>query len=140
MTATQAIHVRHIEGDEFEVQIRQHVLRVDQPVADGGGDHAPTPTELFVSSLAACVAFYVRRALHRHGLSTLGLAVDASYSFATNPTRVDTIEIEVHLPDSVPDERRGALLAVARHCTVHNSLEQTPNIRIELVNNRSAVT
>ena len=102
-------------------------------MAEGGNDHAPTPTELFVSSLAACVAFYVRRYLSRHELATDGLAVDAAFSFATNPTRVGSISIEIHLPEAVPDDRRPGLLAVARHCTVHNTLEQPPEVQIDLV-------
>lgn len=134
----EEIHVRHVDGDEFEIAIRQHKLRVDQPLADGGSDHAPTPTELFVSSLAACIAFYVRRFLTRHELATEGLAVDATYSFATNPTRVDSISIEIHLRDAVPDERRPGLLAVARHCTVHNTLEQPPEVQIDLVTSSAA--
>jgi putative redox protein len=133
MSSSETIRVRHLEGDEFTIAVRHHLLRVDQPLKDGGADHAPTPTELFVSSLAACVAFYVRRFLHRHGLATEGLVVDAIHSFATNPARVGSITIAIRLPNAVPDERHPALLAVARHCAVHNTLQQPPEVRIDLV-------
>ena len=134
----QAIHVRHVEGDEFEIAVRQHKLRVDQPAAEGGTDHAPTPTELFVSSLAACVAFYVGRYLSRHKFPTEGLVVDATYTFATNPTRVGSITIAIRLRDDVPSESRPGLLAVARHCTVHSTLEQRPDVQIDLVTSSPA--
>ena len=49
--------VVHEEGDRFALTIRGHRIVVDQPVEDGGGDAGPTPTELFVASLASCVAF-----------------------------------------------------------------------------------
>jgi len=62
------IAVTHVSGDRFAIQVRGHRLVVDQPVADGGQDAGPTPTELFVGSLAACVAFYARRFLARHDL------------------------------------------------------------------------
>ncbi len=130
---TGTVQVRHLEGDQFEVAVRQHRFRVDQPVADGGEDTAPTPTELFVSSLAACVAFYVRRFLARHNLSMRELSVEADYSMATRPARVDGIAIRIGLPDDVPDDNRAALLAVARHCTVHNTLETQPTVRIDLM-------
>ena len=45
-----------IGGDAYTISVRGHVLRVDQPTDAGGGDTGPTPTELFVASLAACVA------------------------------------------------------------------------------------
>jgi hypothetical protein len=40
--------------------------------------------------------------------------------------------VRLHLPDGVPESRRGPLLAVARHCTVHNTLEHAPDVVIEL--------
>lgn len=40
--------VAHHGGDRFRASIRGHEVLVDQPVAAGGEDTAPTPTELFV--------------------------------------------------------------------------------------------
>ena len=132
------VHVSYLGGDRFEVQMRQHRLRVDQPVADGGEDTAPTPTELFVSSLAACVAFYARRYLARHGLPTEGLGIDAGYAMATRPTRIAEIAVHIELPMGVPDDKRDALLAVARHCTVHNTLTAPPRITVDLASAQRA--
>jgi putative redox protein len=127
-----SIVVSHLVGDQFEVAIRDHRLRVDQPLSDGGQDTAPTPTELFVSSLATCVAFYARRYLARHDLPTNGLGLEARYELATRPNRVGTIAISLRVPHGVPEDKWPALLAVARHCTVHNSLEAPPAVSIEL--------
>ena len=35
------VRVDHKEGDRFEIEIRQHVLSVDQTAAEGGGGHRP---------------------------------------------------------------------------------------------------
>jgi putative redox protein len=128
----EAIRVDHKEGDLFEIGIRHHVVHVDQPAESGGSDAAPTPTELFVASLASCVAFYVRRFLARHNLSTQGLSVAASFTMADRPARVSQIKVSIDLPKGVPDDRRGALMAVASHCTVHNTLDDPPKVSIEL--------
>lgn len=130
------ITATYLAGDKFELAIRNHRLRVDQPVSDGGEDTAPTPTELFVSSLAACVAFYARRYLSRHGLPTDGLRAEADYRVAVRPARVGEIELRLHVPDGVPDENLAPLLAVASHCTVHNTLVAPPSVAIELVTAR----
>jgi putative redox protein len=127
-----AVRVDHEEGDRFRIGVRQHVLEVDQPKGDGGADAAPTPTELFVASLASCVAFYARRYLSRHDLPTDGLAVTATFTMADRPARVGEINLALTVPDGVPEERRAALLAVASHCTVHNTLEQSPQVTIDL--------
>lgn len=117
-----SIHVSYLDGDRFAVGARDHRFTVDQPVPDGGADSAPTPTELFVAGLVSCVAFYARRYVARHGLPTDGLRVTGDYQLAPRPARVASVVVDITLPAGVPDDRREALLAVASHCTVHNSL------------------
>ncbi|SRR6266545_5032942 len=125
--------VGYLGGEAYEIQIRGHRVRVDQPAEAGGDDSAPTPTELFVGSLAACVAFYAGRYLTRHGLSLDGLDVDAEFEMAIDrPARVTAIRLTVWVPDGFPAERRAALAAVASHCTVHNSLTTPPEVSIAL--------
>jgi putative redox protein len=127
------IVVRHVERDRFRIEIRGHNLDVDQPIEDGGDDKAPTPTELFVASLASCVAFYARRYLWRHELPTEGLAVECSPTMAVDrPARVVSMDVRVTLPRGVPSHRMPGLRAVVEHCTVHNSLRHPPEVTIEL--------
>ena len=126
------LRVEHRGGDQFDINVRGHVVRVDQAVKDGGDDTAPTPTELFIASLASCVAFYARRYLARHNLPTEGLAVEATFEMGARPARVSGIDIRLIVPDGVPAERLDPLLAVATHCTVHNTLATTPEVSITL--------
>jgi putative redox protein len=127
------ITVDHLTGDRFEVAIRGHRLLVDQPVAGGGEDAGPTPTELFVAGLAACVGFYAGRWLRRHDLDAddLWVRCEAVMS-ADRPARVAAIALHVAGLPELPARRREALLAVVRHCTVHNSIRQAPVITVEL--------
>jgi OsmC-like protein len=78
------LSVTHVAGDRFELQVRGHRLVCDQPVADGGSDQGPTPTELFVASLTACVAFYAGRFLARHDLDPDGLRVDCDFTMSAD--------------------------------------------------------
>lgn len=134
------VQVKNKGGDLFEIGVRGHLLYVDQPAEAGGTDAAPTPVELFVASLASCVAHYVRRFLGRHSLPTEGLTVDAEFTMAERPARVGEVRVSIDLPDGVPMERRGALLAVASHCTVHNSLEDPPEVSIGVAENARRTT
>lgn len=128
---SNVIRVEHRRGDRFDIAIGHHLVHVDQPLIDGGEDTGPTPTELFVAGLASCVAHYARRFLERHGLPTEGLSVTASFTWATDrPARVATVDLDLAVPAGVPEDRRAALLAVAGHCSVHNSLEHPPVVRI----------
>jgi putative redox protein len=126
------VMVEHVAGDMFTLDIGDHRLTLDQPVTDGGTDAGPTPTELFVAGLAGCVAYYARRYLARHGLPEQGIRIRADWTMTTRPVRVAQIRIALDLPDSLPAERREALLAVAAHCTVENSLRTPPEVTITL--------
>ncbi|GAA4039106.1 OsmC family protein [Nonomuraea soli] len=109
-------------GDSFDIDIRDHVVRTDQPRLDSG----PTPVELFVGALASCVALYAVRYLRRRQLPS-GLSVTARYEMADNPQRVGRIDLEVHAPGLPPGLRR-SFEAVIEHCTVHNSLRQPAEV------------
>ena len=129
----QGMDVRFVAGEAYEVAVRGHRLVVDQPADAGGQDSAPTPTELFVASLATCVAFYAGRYLTRHGYSREGLAVSVGYDMATDrPARVSGVRLTVRVPDGLPPQRWAALRAVVSHCTVHNSLAVPPSVTIDL--------
>ena len=129
----QEMEARWVAGEAYEVTVRGHRLVVDQPTDAGGQDSAPTPTELFVASLATCVAFYAGRFLTRHGYRRDGLAVSVGYEMASDrPARVSGIRLVVRVPAGLPPERWAALRAVVSHCTVHNTLGSPPSITIDL--------
>lgn len=132
MSEEQRIRVDWRSGDQFAIAIRDHVMTVDQPEDDGGEDAGPTPTELFVAGLVSCVAFYARRYLRRHDIDATGLTVTATWELALKPARVGRVDLHIAAPDGLPDDRRDALLAVASHCTVHNSITQAPEITVDL--------
>jgi uncharacterized OsmC-like protein len=133
-TGTQGMDVTFHAGESYEVTVRGHEFTVDQPATSGGTDSAPTPTELFVASLATCVAFYAGRYLSRHGYSRDGLGVSVSFRMADDkPARVTDIQLTVRVPADLPAQRWPALRAIASHCTVHNSLVIPPAIDLDLV-------
>lgn len=68
----------------------------------------------------------------RHDLPTDGLAVEATFDMGAKPARVAGIDLRLIVPEGVPPERLAALLAVASHCTVHNTLTSEPDISISL--------
>lgn len=125
--------VTHADGDSYTIVTRGHTVLVDQPIDAGGADTAATPTEMFVGSLASCVAFYAGQFLQRHGLDRHGLSVSADFTMAADrQARVAAVRLRIAVPAGVPAERRAALLAVASHCTVHNTLRHQPAVHIEL--------
>lgn len=132
-TTDTQIAVRFAYGESYEIAVRGHHIVVDQPIEDGGADQGATPTELFVASLAGCVAYYAGRYLSRHGYGREGLTVEAGFEMASGRlARVAMIHLTVNIPREVPAERWQALRAVVHRCTVHNTLNQPPQVDITL--------
>ena len=126
-----SVVARHLDGERFEVVVRGHALTIDQPGPDGD-DEGPTPVEVFVAGLAACVGVLARRYLVRHGLPVAGLAVTARHETAERPSRVTAIRVALTPPPGLPPQRLRGLLAVASRCTVHNSLVVPPHVDVVL--------
>ena len=132
-----AIVITYAGHDALRIAARGHEFLSDQPVEDGGDDTAPTPTEIFIAGLGACVAFYAERFLRRNGLSTDGLKVACGYRWAESPHRVGEIDLTVHAPGLI-DTKREAFSRVIDHCTVHNTLRQPPSVRIVVTSSQAA--
>lgn len=130
LTGTEGrVDVTHVAGQTYAVFVRDHELIVSQPVDAGGDDDGPTPVELFVSSLATCVAYYAGRFLERHRLPYDNLKVRAGFVMAdTRPARIEAIQMRILVPERLSAQQYAALLAVVDHCTVHNVLRTPPEI------------
>jgi putative redox protein len=127
------VEVWYAKGDRFLVQVRDHHVVVDQPRSFGGDDAGPTPTELFVASLAACAGFYAERFFRHHDLPSEGLKVEADYEMSPDrPSRVGSIALRVVLPPGFPAEFRGAVETVLERCTLRNTLTWPPEVMISL--------
>lgn len=128
MKLTAAYH----GGTRYDVTSGAHRIVTDQPAADGGQDAGMSPVELFVGSVASCVAYFVGQFCARHNISRDGLSVDAEWTMAEGPHRVGRIEIAIHLPHRIPQEQKERLLKVAHGCTVHQSIANALTVEIKL--------
>ncbi|GGV32118.1 OsmC family protein [Streptomyces spectabilis] len=130
-SVAQHVDITHISGQAYAVFIRDHELTVDQPFTAGGDDDGPTPVELFVSSLATCVAYYAGQFLRRHHLPYENLRVRCEFDMAADrPARVAAVRLRLLLPVRLTATERRALRAVVDHCTVHNTLRQPPDVSV----------
>lgn len=120
------------EDSLFETQLGDHVV-----ITDPSSREAPSPPEVLVASLGACVGILVRDYCERSGIDTTGLTVDVEYDKASNPYRLADFKVDINLPNGRLDGRIGAIVRVAEHCPVHQTMCTLEGADIR-VNGRSA--
>jgi putative redox protein len=112
------------EGETFRhtIQVRDHLLTVDEPLDLGGQDVGPDPQELLAVSLASCTAITMEMYAARKGWDIGHVEVDVEYSPAERgcPTK---FELVMRLPDDVPEEQVERLRVIAAKCPVHRALD-----------------
>jgi putative redox protein len=104
------------------VQVRDHQMIVDEPVAAGGEDAGPDPRELLAVSLASCTAITIEMYAARKGWDVGPVEVDVEYTPAERgcPT---TFQLVMRLPENMPQEQAERLCVIAAKCPVHRALE-----------------
>ena len=112
------------EGTVFRhaVQVRDHQLTVDEPVAAGGEDAGPDPQELLAASLASCTAITMEMYASRKGWNLGPVEVAVEYSPADRGC-VTKFELVLRLPEDLPEEQAERLRVIAAKCPVHRALE-----------------
>lgn len=116
------------KGEEgFEARIGDHRVVVDASQQMGGKGRGPTASELFLASLSSCVAVFVADYCGRTDLDATGLTVDVSYQRTEDPISMTDIEVTINLPNAEVGDRLDAILRVAEHCPVHETVEYSLN-------------
>lgn len=123
-------------GMLFESKVGRHTVLIDVPPDMGGSDRAPTPPHYFVVSLGSCVAAFIATYCQQAGIDARDLSVDVSFDKAENPTRLVNLNVTVRLPHADCQARKQALLRVAQHCPVHETIDTLEGVAIEILDRR----
>ena len=102
-------------------------IETDQPPAGS----APTPFDVFLSSIGTCAGIYVLGFCRQRNLPTEGIRIIQS----NHPNRVtgmmDKIDLEIQVPPSFPEQYYEALVRSAELCKVKKTLENPPAFEVK---------
>jgi len=123
------IRVKYLGGKKFEMIARNHHLIADQPFDNDGADTGMTPTELFLSSVGACAAYYAHEYLQARCLPHEDLEIRVSAEKGDRPVRITSLRLNVIAPALNQRHRDGVLRAVDA-CLIKNTLVVPPHIEV----------
>jgi uncharacterized OsmC-like protein len=130
------VSIRSLHDHSFAVDVdnrRGHVFTSDEPEAAGGDDLGPTPHELLITALGACVAITIRMYAQRHEWPLEDVSVDLTIE-----------DVEPSEPDFTPEEIEavgpsGKLPLIRSHVTIKGELDQAQRDRLEQIAGRCPV-
>lgn len=120
------------EGTVVEIRARTFSWRGDEPLGAGGTDVGPTPYEILLGGLAACIAITLSLyANHKAiALAEVGVRLEFDRVHADDCVGceerddgwIDRIQSHVTIRGSFDQAQRARLAQVAQRCPVHKTL------------------
>lgn len=114
-------------GLKVDAHFRGHTFKTDQPPADS----APMPFELFLASIGTCAGIYVLGFCRQRNLPTDGIRIVQRNHPNMATSLMDTIELEIQVPPTFPEQYHAALVRSAELCKVKKTLENPPTFDVK---------
>jgi putative redox protein len=127
------ITIKHEGGLCFSVQVRGHRFLVDMPKESKGEDRGPSPADLLVSALGACMGMHMALYCQTAGINGQGMEIQLVYNLVEEKgeRRISVVTADVKFPED-PGPRKAALERAAQNCIVRNTLGKGPMIDLEI--------
>lgn len=113
-------------GSRVDAHFGKFTVPTDQPPVAS----APTPFDVFLSSIGTCAGIYVLGFCQQRGLPTDGIQI--IQRIHTNPVTkmIDEIDLEILVPATFPEKYRESLIRSAELCKVKKHLEHPPTFNV----------
>ena len=118
---------------KVEVEFKGFTIKTDQPQSAGGDGTAPSPFDLFLSSIGACGGIYVVDFCNNRGIPLDGVRLVQTMERNPETHMVTDITIRIELPKDFPDKYRDSLIRAVDLCTVKKHIMNPPKFVIETV-------
>jgi len=117
-------------GAKVDAHFGAFTVKTDQPDASDGKSSAPTPFDVFLSSIGTCAGIYVLGFCKQRNLPTDGIRI-IEHVFPNRVTHmVEKINLEIQVSPSFPKQYYDALVRSAELCKVKKTLENPPQFEI----------
>jgi putative redox protein len=109
-------------GSRVDAHFGRFTVATDQPPLSS----APTPFDIFLSSIGTCAGIYVLGFCRQRGLPTDELRIVQRVHHNPISGMVEKIDLEIQVPAGFPEKYRDSLIRSAELCAVKKHLENPP--------------
>jgi putative redox protein len=113
-------------GSRVDAHFGSFTVATDQPPIAS----APSPFEVFLSSIGTCAGIYVLGFCKQRNLPTEGIRIVERINHNRSTGMVETIDLEIQVPEGFPEKYRASLIHSAELCAVKKHLEKPPKFDI----------
>jgi len=113
-------------GSRVDAHFKGFTVPTDQPPTAS----APTPFDLFLSSIGTCAGIYVLGFCQQRDLSTDGIQIVQQIHSNPRTHMVEQIDLDIVVPPTFPEKYRDSLIRAAELCKVKKHLENPPKFNI----------
>jgi ribosomal protein S12 methylthiotransferase accessory factor len=117
-------------GARVDAHFGSFTVHTDQPTEDAGDGFAPTPFDTFLASLGTCAGIYVLGFCRMRGLSAEGIRLVQSARIDPKTKLVESISLDIKLPNDFPEKYKAAVIRAAEQCKVKKHFEHPPRIEV----------
>lgn len=107
-------------------------IATDQPEIAGGDGAAPTPFELFLSSLATCAGIYVKEFCISRSLPTDEVRLEQEIDYDRALKQINKIMLTIFIPANFPEKYDQAIIHSAALCLVKKHLSSEIKFEINI--------
>lgn len=125
------ISVRTEQGYRTAIHIRNHTVIADELIQDGGTDTGPTPMEILLGTVGACVVVTTKAYAQRKGwpLESVSVELDMERikredypAYTGDAAFIHEIREHIQFEGPLTEEQRARLMTIAGKCPVHVTL------------------
>ena len=106
------------------------ILITEAPKDNGGEGKCFSPTDLVAAAYGSCVMTTIAIVAERSGISVEGMHMRVEKHMQSEPRRIGSIPLEVHMQKALSEQERQKLERAGLACPVHKSLH--PEVKAEI--------
>lgn len=119
-------------GKRVDAQYKGNTIKTDQSPKGGGEGSAPTPFDLFISSIGTCAGIFVLSFLQERNIPYEDAKIILRTERNAENHMIEKIHIDINLNNDFPEKYKNAVKSAADLCSVKKHLIKPPAFAINV--------